>query len=476
MPASYKWKPLEDLPIDTSALTDSELESLHEVWMDQRDSLAKADVLERFTGELHRQWAIETGIIEGAYSLDRGITQALIERGIEAALIPHEPTEKSPELVARIIQDHLDTLDGMFDFIRGQRELTTGYIKELHASLLRHQETFTVMDQLGREFEKPLEKGAYKTLPNNPTRSDGSVHEYCPPDHVASEMDRMIDLHKKHVSRGAPTEVQAAWLHHVFTQIHPFADGNGRVARAIASLIFLKADWFPLVITRDDRVKYIEALEAADWGNLTTLVAMFVQSQRNGVLQATAAAYGVKPPQTVDEAIGAVRDVLIIRGQTGPKEWAQAKQTAAEIRDSALRRFGEMGQRLWAEIGAANRAFTFPSTRGEGDYYRAPVAKIAEELRYIANTRDYHEWVELGLQGDRRFQIVVSFHTIGVRYRGFVGVAVFLIEHGTNEPKLASSYVFQINYKESPSDTQRRFDPWLEAALIKALDLWRQSI
>ncbi len=395
MTTSYKWKPLEDLPLDATTLTDNELEPLHEVWLDQRQSLEQAEVLRKFNEELHRQWAIETGIVEGVYALDRGITQALIEHGIEAALIQHEPAEKSPDLVARIIQDHLDTLEGIFDFVKGQWELTTGYIKELHASLLQHQATHVVIDQLQHEFEMPLEKGVYKTLPNNPTRSDGSVHEFCPPDHVASEMDRIIELHKKHVSRRVPIEVQAAWLHHVFTQIHPFADGNGRVARAIATLIFLKADWFPLVITRDDRVQYIEALEAADWGNLSPLVSIFVRSQRNAILQATNAAHEVKPPRTVDEAILAARDVLIVKGQTGPNEWAQAKQTAAEIRDYTHRRFGELGQRLWAEIGAANRTFTFPSTRGEGDYYRAPMAKIAEEMRYAVNTSDYHEWIEL---------------------------------------------------------------------------------
>lgn len=48
-------------------------------------------------------------------------------------------------------------------------------------------------------------------------------------------------------------EVEAAWLHHRFTQIHPFQDGNGRIARLLASLVFIKAGWFPLVVTRDDR-------------------------------------------------------------------------------------------------------------------------------------------------------------------------------------------------------------------------------
>jgi hypothetical protein len=48
----------------------------------------------------------------------------------------------------------------MFAFVNGQRELTVSYVKELHAALLQHQQTVTVWDQFGREFDKPLAKGA----------------------------------------------------------------------------------------------------------------------------------------------------------------------------------------------------------------------------------------------------------------------------------------------------------------------------
>lgn len=470
MEISYKWKPLEDLPPDATTLTDNELESLHEVWMDQRESLEKADVLGKFSNELHRQWAIETGIVEGVYSLDRGITQALIERGIEAALIPHEPTEKSPERVARIIQDHLDTLDGIFDFIKGRRELTTGYIKEVHASLLRHQDTFTVVDQFGHQFEKPLEKGAYKVLPNSPTQADGSVHEYCPPDHVASEMDRMIDLHKKHVNRGVPIEVQAAWLHHVFTQIHPFEDGNGRVARAIASLVFVKADWFPLVITRDEWVKYIDALETADHGNLRPLVVLFAQSQKRALRQATEAVYEAKPPETVEEVLVAARDRLVSAGRALPDRWSKARSTAQTLQDVAYGRLGEVAGWLQVEVGGDESKFHFAARNISGPDEQ--VLEAAKGLDYVPNVTVYNQWAQLDLPKPAR--IVVSFHGMAP-YRGLIGVLVFYAEP-TGIVRAGTDDVFQINYREDRAQAVRRFQPWLEAALVKALDLWRQSL
>ena len=115
MPIAYKWHLIEDLDDDTKALTDGELESLKRVWANQKDEMVQLGTLDEFDKRLRREWAIETGIIEGVYTLDRGVTRTLIAKGIEAALIPHNATNRDPELVARIIQDHYEALEGMFD-------------------------------------------------------------------------------------------------------------------------------------------------------------------------------------------------------------------------------------------------------------------------------------------------------------------------------------------------------------------------
>jgi fido (protein-threonine AMPylation protein) len=248
-------------------------------------------------------------------------------------LIPHDATNRDPVLVARIIQDHYDALEGLFDFVGGQRQLSASYVKELHAALLRNQDVYEVVDQFGHAFEKALEKGKYKDAPNNPSRSDGSVHEYCPPDHVSAEMDRLIEMYARHQSMDVPPEVEAAWLHHRFAQIHPFADGNGRVARALATLVFIKAGWFPLVVRRDDWTRYIESLEKADADDLRPLVGMFVEMQRSALILATEVAYNVTPITSTGAAIAAVRDRLLQRGKLSLREWLTAKATASKLCD-----------------------------------------------------------------------------------------------------------------------------------------------
>ena len=113
---SYKWQPIEDLPENLAGLEDLELDRLHRNWQKQREGLTDTTALTEFNARLGREWSIETGIIEGIYTLDRGTTQTLVERGISSSYIAHDATDKDPELVARIIRAHGEVLEGLYQW------------------------------------------------------------------------------------------------------------------------------------------------------------------------------------------------------------------------------------------------------------------------------------------------------------------------------------------------------------------------
>ncbi len=280
VPVGHSWHPIDDLPEDWERLVDSDLQRLADYWQENRGRLGAEGAIAEFNERLKREWAIETGLIERVYTLTRGITEVLIERGLREEFIPSSATDRDPGLVFDMLQDHAAAVDGLFDFVKRERRLSTSYVKELHAVLLAHQDTASARDIFGRRVEMPLIRGEYKQRPNNPVRPDGRIHEYCPPEQVASEMDRLLKMHLEHGERGVPPEVEAAWLHHRFTQIHPFQDGNGRVARALATLVMIRAGWFPLVVTDAGRADYIDALELADAGDLRPLARLFSDIQR----------------------------------------------------------------------------------------------------------------------------------------------------------------------------------------------------
>jgi Fic family protein len=475
MSGPRKWAPITDLPEDANALTEGELRSLQRVWARQRVDLVEQGALDEFEKRLRREWSIETGIIENVYTLDRGVTRTLIEKGIDAALIPHDATNRDSTLVARIIQDHYDALDGMFDFVGGQRELTAGYVKELHAALLRNQETYHVVDQFGRAFEKELEKGVYKIAPNSPTRPDGVVHEYCPPEQVTSEMDRLIQMHVKHQIRGVPPEVEAAWLHHRFAQIHPFSDGNGRVARALASLVFIKANLFPLVVKRDDWSRYIEALENGDRGDLKPLVALFVDTQRTALWDATEVAFEAIPIDTVGAAIMAVRDRLMQRGRLPLQEWLAAKKTAKSLVAFASNRLQLIAEQLKRDIASLGRGFGFAvfSQEGDPELFDKRLAAI-RDAGQIPDLDEFNTTVRLAIDTGHAERLVLSFHGIGPRFRGLIGVVPYYIQD-----QLATSLragAFHINYEEPLESAQARFSTWLERVIVAGLDQWRRTL
>jgi Fic family protein len=471
--SGYQWKEIPDLPEDVESLRDRELELLFQAWAEERNRLDPHSV-ETFGAQLAREWAIETGIIEGVYTLDRGITRTLIKRGIESAYISHDATDRDPELVARMIQAHADVLEGLFAFVKGERELGTGYIKELHAALLRHQETVTVFDQLGRAFETTLEKGAYKALPNNPTRPDGSLYEYCPPEHVASEMDRLIQMHREHERRAILPHVEAAWLHHAFTQIHPFQDGNGRVARALASIVFIKHGYFPLVVTRDDRERYIAALEEADARQLSDLVRVFAQLQKRALTKAIGMAVETRPVRSVEEAIAATRDLLRHLGGTAPGSLIKATEIADRLAGVTRAKFDELRVALSTDLSRINQQLASGT-----DTFISPaeaLRTVATALQYDPNTNDYlRPVVATFTSNGRASQIVILFHGVSAAFRGLLATAGYFQARG-GSPIPVCEDIFRISYQEPPDQAEKRYIPWLDACIIRGLAEWRRTL
>ncbi len=483
------WSPITDLPSDWKSLENAELHYLGQVWEEQRETLESTGGMKQFLERLRREWAIETGLIERIYTLDRGVTQLLIEQGIDANLIAHDATTSHPNLVANIIHDHEEVIEGLFAFVKGSRRLSTSYIKELHSVLCRHQRETEAYDQFGNLLKVPLKRGVYKITPNNPVRENGVLHLYCPPEQVASEMDTLVEIYQEHISLNVPPEIEAAWLHHRFTQIHPFQDGNGRVARALATLVFLRSGWFPLTITNRHREEYLNTLESADEGDLHPLVNLFATIQRRTFTEALGIAREVDREQQIDQVISSVRRDFTRRRQETYAEWEQAKTSATILLDITTTRLEEISQSLTLELGEFSQHYRFfvdqePADGDRTHYFRAQIISTAQHLGYYANINDYHSWTRLVLRTDDQSEILISFHTIGREYRGLIAASGTYFRRSETEEgpsyftdaECLNSDLFQINYLEDIESTETRYHNWLNNTLIMGLEVWRSSL
>ncbi len=497
----YIWNPdtgITDLEADPKEFSASQIPGIKAIWTDQRRRLKGTAQLSDFTEKLSREWAIETGVIENLYEIDRGVTQTLIEHGFQAELLGHGSTNKPRQYVIQLLRDQKDALDGVFDFVKNDRILSASYIKELHAALLRSQKTTEGLDSLERHVDISLIKGEWKTQANYPVR-DGVSYIYCPPEQVGSEMDRLLEMHANHVASAVPSEVQAAWLHHRFTQIHPFQDGNGRVARAIASLVLVKDGLFPLVVTRDGKPDYLDALETADKGDLRPLIDLIAKLQIVQFRKATAISEALLVEEDVKAALGGLlkaADKIAadkLQELKGVFEHAQAVESDLEER---LRAIAPDVEAALKQVSDDATAFVARSTPDTNYYFRAQIIETAkhrigyfanttakDHIGYFANTSEYRSWVALNMRWSRRGRLVFAVHGFGKPFNGSLICAPFLEFRDTDEegqthtalaPVADQGFVFF--YNENRESVLSRFTPWREDVIKMTIKELTQNL
>jgi len=281
------WKPISYNETwkncDTSILDD-----ISSSWLSRREVLKENSTeYAEFINQKKREHAIETGVIERIYDLSKGITETFIKEGFVESYLSHGDTDIPKRDLMNHLKDHIEAVDFIFDVVNENRPLTTGFIKELHHLTTRHQKHAEGRDQFGNKSKIDLLKGAFKIRENNPTRSDGTTIYFCPPEQTASEMDNLVEIYNNLVKDNEHPLKIATWLHHAFVSIHPFQDGNGRVARLLTSLVFIKFGFFPFTVLREEmKVRYINALEEADENQPQNLVSYFAETQKRNIEKA----------------------------------------------------------------------------------------------------------------------------------------------------------------------------------------------
>lgn len=411
------WKPVTLNKLWANSDT-SILDDISPSWFARREVLKEGTgAYSDFLNRLKREHAIETGIVERLYDLKKGITETFINQGFVKSFLSHGDTNIADDDLMAHLNDHLDSVNFVFDVLKDDRPFSTSFIKELHQLVTRNQKYAEGRDQFGNKLKIDLLRGQYKIRENNPTRDDGTKILYCSPDHVASEMDNLIEIYNKN-AKSMHHLVLATWFHHAFTTIHPFQDGNGRIARLLTSLIFIKNGLFPFTVLREEaKVKYIEALEKADNGMPQNLVSYFAEVQKRNIQKA------LNIKEVTSTSLDEVQTIFANKIEN----WKQKK--VEEHQDLLIKSRGEiftycnfvldelmqgLKLKLNGNVELSMASCSFENTEKQHYFYKQ-IISYANKHDYYFNRGFAKGWISftIDMEKNRKYQLGISIHHYG---------------------------------------------------------------
>ena len=151
----------------------------------------------------------------------------------------------------KTVKEHLEALNHnkalqyLYTLVKKNKPINQRQIKQIHSLILNKID--------------PAAAGAYR---QENIMILGAKH--IPPRYkdVPNKMRKLIASCQTQWRRLHPAE-RAGYLHIELVKIHPFVDGNGRTARLVQNLELMKAGFPPIVIKKENRLKYYKALDKA---------------------------------------------------------------------------------------------------------------------------------------------------------------------------------------------------------------------
>ena len=246
--------------------------------------------------KLKLDWNYNSNAIEGN-QLSYGETVAFLNFGLTAKGKPFKDHLD--------IKGHNEAIGFMLQLIKEDRPLSESDIKDLHKIILVEPYYSTTVSPQGIEFQKEIKVGQYKTSPNHVKTVSGDIHYYTNPEEVAFEMNNLLDWYRNAEEENLHPVVMSAIFHHKFTSIHPFDDGNGRLARILSNFILLKHHYPVLVIKNKEKIQYYAALNIADNGIYEDLVKLFAEniSLSFDIIQKAINGENINEPDDLDKEI-----------------------------------------------------------------------------------------------------------------------------------------------------------------------------
>lgn len=145
------------------------------------------------------------------------------------------------------------------------KPLTETFIRQLHNTLLREDYTVYRQQPDGSTTSYVVHAGVYKTRPNSVITVTGERFEYASPEETPALMNDLAGWYNDEARRGVMSPIElASVFHYRYIRIHPFEDGNGRIARLLVNYILTRHGYPMIVVRSKDKENYLTALNRCD--------------------------------------------------------------------------------------------------------------------------------------------------------------------------------------------------------------------
>lgn len=204
-----------------------------------------SSLVARLKKQMMIEYTYNSNAIEGN-TLTLRETQLVIEEGITAGGKSITETLEA--------KNHPEAIEFVERLVDAKSELTEDVVLQLHK---------LIMSNITEDA------GHYRTIG---VRITGATFMPPPSSEVKPRMDMLLKWLRENPDELTPIEL-AAFFHHRFVQMHPFSEGNGRIARLLMNALLMK-DGYPFIATvpKLDRQKYLKTLMEVDLGNTSGFV------------------------------------------------------------------------------------------------------------------------------------------------------------------------------------------------------------
>ena len=210
----------------------NEVDKLNELLISKRP--ISKETLKSLKESINLEWTYNSNGIEGN-TLTLRETQVVLE-GITVG--------------GKTLKEHLEVINHeqailfLDDLVKDKEPISEWNIKNIHQLVLKKIDDNNA--------------GKYR---NENVTIKGATH--VPPDYlIVPELMEKLILNYENWDRYHPI-IKAALLHGELVKIHPFVDGNGRTSRLVMNLSLMNSGYLPVIVKKDKRLEYYNALDKA---------------------------------------------------------------------------------------------------------------------------------------------------------------------------------------------------------------------